>query len=145
MNAAPDMNHDPFHFLSPVKGGYHALTYPLIHTHTPEILPPPCLCFLPATLCVCVCLREGDFVLQESEKDPLPVSDCLSHSTLSLNPPAWAIFPLLLDPSLFLPLYGGLCLLSEAQNTDSFHELNMILKNTTPFRQTHTHTNTLAP
>lgn len=66
---------------------------------------------------------------------------CQIASHIPLSPsmrPARAIFSLLLDPSLFLPLYGGLCLLSEAQNTDSFHELNMILKNTMLFRRAHT-------
>lgn len=34
----------------------------------------------------------------------------------------------------------GLCQLSEVQNPDSFEELNVTLKNTTPFLHTHTHT-----
>lgn len=140
MNAAPDMNHDPFHFLSPVEGGYHALTHPLIHT--PEILPPPWLCFLPATLCVCVAWG-GLCPPGEREGPTSCVRLPLTFHTLPQSARLGLFFPLLLDPSLFLPLYGGLCLLSEAQNTDSFHELNMILKNTTPFRQTQT--NTLAP
>lgn len=55
---------------------------------------------------VCVCVW-GDFVLQESEKDPLPVSNCLSHSTLSLNPPRSGYFFLFLAPSLFLHLSMG--------------------------------------
>lgn len=140
MNAAPDMNHDPFHFLSPVEGGYHALTHPLIHT--PEILPPPWLCFLPATLCVCVCVR-GTLSSRRARRTHFlcQIASHIPHSP-SIRP-AWAIFsPPPWSFSLSSSLWG-LCLLSEAQNTDSFHELNMILKNTTPFRQTQT--NTLAP
>lgn len=101
LNVAPDMNLDPFHFLRPLEGD--APPPPsCLHLHTPEMPHlPPRECFLPASLCVCVW---GDFVLHESEKDPLPVSNCLSHSTLSLKPPCSGYFFLFLAPSLFPPL-----------------------------------------
>lgn len=125
----PDMSCDPFHFLSLQEGDPQTLSHPF--TQTPEIPPlTGSVFYLPA----CVW---RDFVLQESKKDPLPVSNCLSHSTLSLNPPHLGYFLLFLAPSLFLRLYGGLCQLSDAQNTDS-SPLNMILENATLFPP-HTH------
>lgn len=72
----------------------------LSHTHLKYLLHTRSVFYL----CVCVW---GDFVLQESEKDPLPVSNCLSHSTLSLNPPRMGYFFLFLAPSLFLRLSMG--------------------------------------
>lgn len=106
MNAAPDMNHDPFHFLSPVKGGYHALTHPLIHT--PEILPAPWLCFLPATLCVCVCVR-GTLSSRRARRTHFlcQIASHIPHSP-SIRP-AWAIFsPPPWSFSLSSSLWGAL-------------------------------------
>lgn len=58
--------------------------------------------YLPPWVCVW-----GDIVFQEGEKDPLPVSNCLSHSSLSLNLPGSTYFLLILAPSLFLLLSMG--------------------------------------
>lgn len=105
---------------------------PSFHTHTWNTSPPS-----PGEQAVYRLFLRGDFVLSQTEKDPLPVSNCLSHSTLSIAPSIYSSF--LFPRSFFVSLYGGLCPLSEAQNTDSFHKLNMIRKNT----RAHKHTRTL--
>lgn len=89
------MNHVHIQFLYP-----HS---PIVsHTNLKYVLHTRRVSYLP----VCVFVW-GDIVLQGSEKDQLPVSNCLSHSTPSLNPPGSTYFLLILAPSLFLLLSMG--------------------------------------
>ncbi|MEQ2300948.1 hypothetical protein AMECASPLE_031002, partial [Ameca splendens] len=121
-NPVPDMNRDSFHFPYPLK------IKPLSHTSTRDTSLTQ-VAFLPAYMFICVYV--GTLSFRKAKKDPLPATNCLSHSTLSLNPPRSGYF----FPSFFFLLFlhlsmGGFVWLSEAQNTDSFGELNMILRNT---------------
>ena len=109
----------------------------LSHTHLKCLLHTRSVCYLPA--CVCVCVR-GLCPPGEREGPTSCVKLPLTFHTLPRSASLGLFFPLSCSFSLSSSLYGGLCQLSEAQNTDSFHELNMILKNTTLFRHTHTHT-----
>lgn len=95
LNTTLGMNHVHIQFLYP-----HS---PIVsHTNLKYVLRARRVSYLP----VCVFVW-GDIVLQGSEKDPLPVSNCLSHSTPSLNPPGSTYFLLILAPSLFLLLSMG--------------------------------------
>lgn len=127
------MNHDLFHFLYPLEGDPH----PSFHTHTWNTSSTPRV-FSTCQL-VCACVR-GLCPPGEWEGPTSCVKLLLTFHTLPQSASLRLFFPLSCSFSPSSSLYGGLCLLSEAQNTDSFHELNMILKNTTLFFPPHTHT-----
>lgn len=120
LNTTPDMNRDPFHFPYALQGDPRTLTHPF--THTPEMPPPHQECLLPAGLCVCVCVR-GLCPPGEREGPTSCVKLPLTFHTLPGSASLGLFFPLSCSFSLSSSLYGGLCQLSEAQNTDSFHEL----------------------
>lgn len=122
-----------FTSVSALQGDPRTLT--LRFTHQPQIPSPHLECFLPAILSVCV---RGLCFPGEGEGPTSCVKLPLTFLTLPQS--AWLdlFFANSCSFSLSSSLYGGLCQLSEAQNPDSFHELNMILKNTTLYCHTHT-------
>lgn len=97
----------------------------------------------PGVFCTCqfVCLCEGTLSSRRVRRTHFlcQIASHIPHSpSIRLARPIF--FANSCSFSLSSSLYGGFCQLSEAQNPDSFHELNMILKNTThfpPHTQTH--------
>lgn len=129
----PDMSCDPFHFLSLLEGDPQTLTH--LFTHTPEIPPPPHWeCFLPASMCVRGLCPPG-----EQEGPTSCVKLPLTFHTLPQSASLWLFSPLSCSFSLSSSLYGGLCQLSDAQNTDSSPVKHDPRERNT-FSATHTHT-----
>lgn len=108
------------------------------HTQAPETPPSPKLHFnlqpcLYIYIYMSVCVCEGTLCFRKARRTHFlrQIASHIPHSpSVRL---VLAIFspPFFLHPSLFLHLsMGGFVWLSEAQTTDSFGELNMILSNT---------------
>lgn len=117
------MNHAHIQSLYPQQGH----THPSFHTPTWNTSSTP------GGFRTCVCVR-GHCPPGEWEGPTSCVKLPLTFHTLPQS--AWLdlfFFANSCSFSLSSSLYGGLCQLSEAQNPDSFHELNMILKNPTLF------------
>lgn len=104
-NPAPDMNHDPFHFLYPLK------IKPLSHTQAPEIpLSPNPHFYLQAWGCVCECVCEGTLCFRKARRTHFlhQIASYIPHSPsicLALAIFSTSFFILLL---FFISLWGAL-------------------------------------